>query len=983
MNLKEDILKATDGGRKIFEDLYGEEARRSFQTNGKHKIKIRDEKTPSVSFKLVKPASGTPYWILSDFGTGIYGINAIDAYMSEKGIRFFNEALYKLADEYNVNRFLDAGINKQKVRFEEYKEGDKQGQTTWETKEISDEELAVMGATVTREVMEKHHYQALKSYRRVGEKKVAIVESTPDYPVYLHECYYTKTLADGTEIKEKFAKIYKPLEIEKANRFFYIGAVPKNYIYGLEEAKQELQDRLEAYNDYLDELKDKTKAAQKAGLSASKKLPEIIICSGERDAMCLAGLGYIPVWFNSETAKKTNEDIDKLYRIASKIYNIPDKDETGIAMGRTFALDHMSIYTIELPQWLSSFSDARKRPCKDLRDYIDIRPDKWEFIKLLNSAQCAKFWETNEENGRTRVEIKALNLLYFLKLNGFYKYKDPLTKEIKLVRVDGYVVTEYDPVQIRDFVRNELYEQQVGNQVMEAYINSKKASKQIYDDLETIDIDFESSTQDSRTFFFRNVCVRVTAPTDPNNPDTGIEILKKPKNNKYVWSTKIIPHNFHRIPQSFNYDWQNSTLEILLQNNPSKVMRYLINASRLYWREELEKLCSQNPNPDEARREDQAYYEQHQYDLYGPRLVELENMDDESKRITDARANQALCFLNKIYTNGYLIHGHKIASNAKAIWAMEWKNQDEGASNGRSGKSLMISAITKIGLSEVVTLNGRNKKLTDNNHLMDRVSKSTDILLIDDARKGFDFDTFYAMITGSITINPKNESSFELKYEDAPNIVFTSNFPVPNTEASTLDRMLFVAFSDYYHTKGEDTDYLQERKVSDEVGLLFDANYAEDDYNADINFYIDCLLFYLSCMKLNVKPIQPPTDSIFRRAKRGQIGEPMYRWAVEFFDPESDHLNVCLIKQAVYDDYSRSIKRGEELKGSNSFMRAIRNFAKMAEHIEEINPETHPYMHADGRMSAKATYSNKTQAWELIYMKTTDAEDLSKSIATI
>jgi hypothetical protein len=38
-----------------------------------------------------------------------------------------------------------------------------------------------------------------------------------------------------------------------------------------------------------------------AELKDDSKLSAIYICSGERDAMNIAGMGYHPVWFNSET----------------------------------------------------------------------------------------------------------------------------------------------------------------------------------------------------------------------------------------------------------------------------------------------------------------------------------------------------------------------------------------------------------------------------------------------------------------------------------------------------------------------------------------------------------------------------------------------------------------------------------------------------------------------------------------------------------
>ena len=97
-DLKSAILEATDGGRRIFEDLYPD-ARGVFANNAKGYIKLRAEKTASACFKLIEGKER--YWILKDFGDDTT-FNAIDAYMHEKGVRFFAEALHQLADIYKL-----------------------------------------------------------------------------------------------------------------------------------------------------------------------------------------------------------------------------------------------------------------------------------------------------------------------------------------------------------------------------------------------------------------------------------------------------------------------------------------------------------------------------------------------------------------------------------------------------------------------------------------------------------------------------------------------------------------------------------------------------------------------------------------------------------------------------------------------------------------------------------------------------------------
>ena len=184
-DLKQKVLDATDYGRKIFVDLYPD-AEKIFRA-GKGFIKMRDEKTASASFKLIE-SKGEKYWILHDFGNDLT-VNAIDAYMKEKGITHFREALYKIAEQYHVEYGLDPNVNKARIRTREMTTEDKEGEIKWKEREITEAELDIIGPkVVTKEIMAKYHYKALEWYSKAKEGKVTTFYSTEDYPIFLHDC---------------------------------------------------------------------------------------------------------------------------------------------------------------------------------------------------------------------------------------------------------------------------------------------------------------------------------------------------------------------------------------------------------------------------------------------------------------------------------------------------------------------------------------------------------------------------------------------------------------------------------------------------------------------------------------------------------------------------------------------------------------------------------------------------------------------------
>ena len=957
--LKQAILQATDGGRKIFEDIYPD-AREIFE-KGKGYIKLRNEKTASASFKLIE-SEGEKCWIVKDFGDDTT-MNAFDAYMHENNIRYFNEALHLLAEQYRVDWTIKASVNKPDVRQRDANPDEKPGDAQYEIKDITDDELEIMGPTVTREVMEKYNYYALAWYSRCkyDEKKkrniVTTFYSTKDYPIFMHNC-------------GEFQKIYTPYNPDKGFRFFSIGTKPLNYVFGLEEAKAKLEDAKKKYKDGHE--------PSWYGLSEEdpNKLDCVIICSGERDAMCLAGMGYNPIWFNSESAKKNNDQIEELKKIAATIYNVPDSDTAGTDNGYELARAYPFIKTILLPAWLKNFKDARLRPCKDLRDFVELRPTKSEFAKLLNTAQSAKFWSFTPKG---KVEISTLNLLFFLKINGFAKIRDKISNSVKYIRINKYTVTEYEATQIRDFIRQSLVEMQASNAVIETYINSKKTTKALYDDLETVEIDFDSSTKDGRTLFFPNTCCNITnnltvkddTGKEIKPEDRGINITREPLNGKYVWDNKIIPHKFKRLKPAFTIDWENDGLIVNLENNPSFFLRYLINSSRLYWREELEKYKDPNLSDEENAKANAKYFAENHYQISGQRLTQ--------EQINE----QAICLLNKIYVIGYLMHRYKIASNAKAIWALEWKNNIEGRSNGRSGKSLFFDTLRKLGLLNMTYMNGRTKDMTNDNFFLDRVSEQTDVLWIDDIKKGEDFDTFYTMITGSVIIKRKQEQSFELKYEDAPNIAFTSNFTPPNLDPSTTARLLFMAFSDYYHVLSDETDYLEERSVRSDVGNICEKDYTEDQYNADINVAIDCLQIYLSCLKQGIPAINPPMKAVKERAQEQNMGEAFKDWADEFFDEDGVHIDRPVVRQAAYNDYIKSTPKSKEQKGKKYWLKALQDYVRYREDLEELNPKGHPWYNKTSKMLKQRTQlpgDINPKSYNCIYIKSKGDKPFSTDI---
>jgi len=871
------------------------------------------DKTPSASLKLIKDV-----WRVTDFGDDGTALTPVEICMREHRIEF-REALHTLAERYGVAFALNPEINKPGIEQRDATPEEPEGDFSFKLKEsFSEDELQLLGPNVTAEICHKYSFYSVESFTTTSNRKTTTIKSTETYPIFMRDC-------------GEFKKIMQPLNVDKNRRFLYKGTKPKDYINGLDELRKAYQINL------------------KIAEEGEEKLPEAILCSGERDALNIAAMGYLPLWLNSESAKLPGKDYYEITKMVNRLYNLPDLDDTGTKKGTELALEYIDIYTIELPQWLRKHKDYRGNPRKDLRDFVEFKPNPFDFKELLRMAKPCKFWEKFVTKEGTRIEINTLYLLNFIRMNGFGKITDVESDKVTYIKMSDYKITEISGKQVRSFIINYLKTNNIDHDVQNTVLNSKRTGAGIMNDLDDFTPNFCDYTHDSQTMFFNNVAVNVYAHKieEMRGKDLGI----------YTWENDITKHDFKKLPPAFSaaYNEKTKQVEFEINNISSHYFRYLINGSRMFWREEFENRISDDEN------ENDLFNSTYKFAIESPRLTD-EEIEEQRQHL-----------INKIYTIGYLLHRYKSYSKALCVWIMENKITEEDESSGGSGKSFMVDFLKK--LCNVCTMDGKNKKLTENQHFMDRVSEHTDILAIDDAYKYFDFGSFYSMITGSMIVNPKQLRSKEIQYKDSPKITITSNFPPRDNDSSTMRRLLMCVFSDYYHAQTDSNDYHETRTICDDFGYdLHDDRYAPEYWNEDINFCIDCLQFYLSMAKYNFA-LQPPMMNVNKRIDIQKIGEDFKEWADVFFAENGTNVNCLLDRKLVQDifDPKKSLS-------SKRFKLKLITYCKNAEHIEELNP-SNLKGYTDGRIIKNIDGETK----EFIYVRTIGAKiDLKlRNIQTI
>ncbi len=906
-----DIFDATSGGLDIIYLCYPQAKKAQGKDDKRFKVRA-EERTPSASLKQLDDG----IWVVNDFGGDQVPRNGIQAYMKEENLTF-REALVALADIYGVGG-IKSEVNKPGFEKRPAKEDEKEGGYLFDIKEeIPEEDLKVLGPKVTAGICERYNVYSLHSFTYIKNREALVTSCTEKYPIFLFD-------------HGEFKKLYQPLNPEKQYRFRYIGNKPKDFVNGLKQLQV-------AFEDYRDQQL-KTMTDEEEGKEL-KKLDEAIICSGERDALNVAGYGYLSIWFNSETADLSGKNYKAIMRCVETLYNLPDIDETGVRAAIKLGMQYLEIHHIWLPGSLRDFKDPRGRKRKDFLDYIEIYPKIYDFKKLINVAKPMRFWKVDVTKNGYKYNLSSANTRFFLQSNGFYQIENKNAKTGQMfVKMDGHIVREVQPKDIKAFLIDYSEKHYLNNDILELVLNTNRLGEATLTGLKQIDIDFTDYSAEEQFLFFKNKVWRVSKEE--------VFEARAGESERYVWEEEVIPHKVKKQDDFFTIkELPEEGWDIDILNTQSKYFCYLINASRIHWRKELETELDDLPE-----KEAEAYCRQNKFVIDGEKLTDEEILE------------QKLHLVNKIFSIGYLLHRYKTQSRAWAVFAMDNILGEEGESNGRSGKSFGYKALKHFMKS--VTLPGRNPKITENPHIYDRVTEHTDYILVDDADLYLNYKYFFDTITGELIVNPKNNQSYEIPFEKNPKFCFTSNHALRNLDTSLIARILYTVFSDYYHERTENNSYRETRKIRDDFGKdLFGYDYTEEEWNADFNFFAQCIKFYLSVPA--PRKINPPMGNVTLRNLLAEMGQAFKDWADAYFafdteTGEGEHTNTLIPKEDALKDFQNATNT----KGwtTNKFTRSLRAFCRFYGY--KFNPKS--FQNSQGRISRKVDNTTK----DMIYIQT-------------
>jgi hypothetical protein len=144
---------------------------------------------------------------------------------------------------------------------------------------------------------------------------------------------------------------------------------------------------------------------------------------------------------------------------------------------------------------------------------------------------------------------------------------------------------------------------------------------------------------------------------------------------------------------------------------------------------------------------------------------------------------------------GYMAHDYKDCTNTKAVIFCDEELSIADDSNGGTGKSLVCKGLKYVRNTEII--DGKNYK-TDSPFIFQKININTEIAIIDDVRKEFDFESLLSAITSDLTIEKKNQHPITIPFENSPKFFITTNYTIDGNGNSFDRRKHEIEFSNYY-----------------------------------------------------------------------------------------------------------------------------------------------------------------------------------------
>lgn len=230
---------------------------------------------------------------------------------------------------------------------------------------------------------------------------------------------------------------------------------------------------------------------------------------------------------------------------------------------------------------------------------------------------------------------------------------------------------------------------------------------------------------------------------------------------------------------------------------------------------------------------------------------------------------------------GYLLHSFKTSSRNRAIIFNDETISDNP--NGGSGKGLLWNALAK--MKKISMIDGKTFDFTKS-FPYQTVSTDCQILVFDDVKKNFSFESLFSVITEGITLEYKGQDAIKIPVEKSPKILITTNYTIGGLGGSHERRKFEVEMSSYFNNN---------HTPEDEFGHMLFDDWSDKEWSTFDSYMINCLQGFLK-----TGLISHEFNNLDIRKFIKNTNMEFYEWTK---DNDNIRKNIRLYKGEIYSNF--------------------------------------------------------------------------------
>jgi hypothetical protein len=258
---------------------------------------------------------------------------------------------------------------------------------------------------------------------------------------------------------------------------------------------------------------------------------------------------------------------------------------------------------------------------------------------------------------------------------------------------------------------------------------------------------------------------------------------------------------------------------------------------------------------------------------------------------------------------GYLLHTFKTSANNKAIIF-----NDETISenpNGGSGKGLFWNAIAK--MKKVSMIDGKTFEF-NKSFPYQTVSTDCQLLVFDDVKKNFSFESLFSLITEGITLEYKGQDAIKLPIQKSPKILITTNYTVGGVGGSFERRKFEIEMSSYFSANRTPLDHFGH--------LLFD-DWSESEWARFDSYMVNCLQYYLTNGL-----VQNEFNNLVVRKFIKETSFEFYEWTKDGAIIHNERIN----KTTIFENFTNEYQDYKKWLTNKKFKKWLESYARFVDH---------------------------------------------------